>query len=387
MRRTAALADGLRPVARSLRREWHSALLAVGVGSLVPVFALSVLALPPAAVDGLASPVLGGTEVAARVRGLGETKAGTVLGAVTPGGPRAQAHDAPALRGAGRLDAVEAPRSRRLAPARGGAAARAENQGPGTVDAGSEQRDHVTHGVADASSIARAPVEQPLDAPGEVAGDRAHVAKGAHTPAASSDARRRAQPAGADEAHPADGRPDAREAASSAAGRGRSTEDGRLPAGFAPAGGSGAVNRGGGHGYGDGEDGGASGHVGRAPGNGPQSGASGPPGHDNVNGAEDGNDGAPPGHQADGGQNGGPPAGHDRAVGESGGSPSDGRPPPGRAGLIIDGASGSEGSRCNHAARREDGTCADGERADGAPPGPPPESAGSDLQRGLEHPS
>jgi hypothetical protein len=44
-----------------LRREWHSVVLTLGVAVLVPVFAISVLALPPAAVERIAGPVLGST--------------------------------------------------------------------------------------------------------------------------------------------------------------------------------------------------------------------------------------------------------------------------------------------------------------------------------------
>ena len=51
----------------SLRREWHTLLLTGGVCALVPVFALSVLALPPGAVEDIAGPVLGHSSIAAQL--------------------------------------------------------------------------------------------------------------------------------------------------------------------------------------------------------------------------------------------------------------------------------------------------------------------------------
>ncbi len=54
-------------IAALLRREWHSLLLTSGVCLLVPLFALSVLALPPQAVEGLTGPLLGRSSVGARL--------------------------------------------------------------------------------------------------------------------------------------------------------------------------------------------------------------------------------------------------------------------------------------------------------------------------------
>ena len=52
------------------RREWHSVVLTVGVAVLVPAFAISVLALPPATVERIAGPVLGSTLVGAQLPAL-----------------------------------------------------------------------------------------------------------------------------------------------------------------------------------------------------------------------------------------------------------------------------------------------------------------------------
>jgi len=63
----------------SLRREWHTALLTGGVCALVPVFAFSVLALPPGAVEDIAGPVLGHSSIAAQLEE--ETGASRILSA------------------------------------------------------------------------------------------------------------------------------------------------------------------------------------------------------------------------------------------------------------------------------------------------------------------
>ena len=71
MRRVTSALVGLTERGRmTMRREWHSAVLTVGVAVLVPVFAISVLALPPSAVERIAGPVLGSTMTAAEVPDL-----------------------------------------------------------------------------------------------------------------------------------------------------------------------------------------------------------------------------------------------------------------------------------------------------------------------------
>ena len=59
MRRfTTALADLKDRSRAGFKREWHSFILAVGVAVLVPVFAISVLALPPSVYLGIVSHAL-----------------------------------------------------------------------------------------------------------------------------------------------------------------------------------------------------------------------------------------------------------------------------------------------------------------------------------------
>ena len=69
MRRTTSNGD-LSTRGRTFRREWYSIVLALGVAVLVPLFAISVLALPPTAVERITGPVLGSTLVDARLQEL-----------------------------------------------------------------------------------------------------------------------------------------------------------------------------------------------------------------------------------------------------------------------------------------------------------------------------
>ena len=71
MRRNNGAPGGLTDRGQNLlRREWHSVVLTVGVAVLVPVFAISVLALPPSAVERIAGPVLGSTLMGAQLPAL-----------------------------------------------------------------------------------------------------------------------------------------------------------------------------------------------------------------------------------------------------------------------------------------------------------------------------